>query len=528
VPTTTPKRAQQDASQPACGQRGAPVRGHACRLLLTGWASAALTLGACNQQDHADRLRASLPDGETYESEHFVYHLRNSDDSACPAITQTLERHFHAMQQALGFAWPKDAQVHYFKFANQNDLRRQGHCSPQNRACFFADVGVESFEAMNTHELIHAYLSPIGERHRALEEGLSEALSCDGLVRHPYTALPLEEVFNSEAWGSTADPLALSRLYSATLLVGYVLNTLPSQRFLDWYRQMSPKLNSKDAERLFQDVFKRSLAELWGAAQTDGRSDIACAPIWECSAPDLKAHPLSRWRSSCAMDDRARSLEFPTAHWVTQESPQGGARFGSCAALALPQDAFLGLDDAGQAVPQLLTLVPAGRYFYSVLRGGAEENPDASTLQASPFRVDADDSGSPGDGSRCEQPIAAPLEPISAELGPHSVLGIAPGTWGPASSPGPSLTRWFVTSPKGQASDGAVAGEAPDAGSRADTVTILCSAGFDLAGCGGCNLDDCLSFCGKRWRTDELDVPWRLQFNPETAGWIELRVAGSR
>jgi hypothetical protein len=134
-----------------------------------------LLLLGCSRSERQEGVTVG-PQRLRWESEHFVLHSQSDDSSWCQGVLNTLEHHFEVLQQTLGFSWPQGARVEYHKFANQKALRAEGVCSGSNDACFFADKGVYTTDPLELHELVHAYLVPLGDSHPVLEEGIAEAL----------------------------------------------------------------------------------------------------------------------------------------------------------------------------------------------------------------------------------------------------------------------------------------------------------------------------------------------------------------
>jgi hypothetical protein len=113
-----------------------------------------VALAAC----HADEVE--LPGDARWTSQHFTYHARAGDD-VCPGIVDELERHFTVMQAGLGFSWPEDEAIDYYKYLDQSDLERAGACLPEAGGCA-GDGQVHAWAPLEPHELVHAYLRPSG------------------------------------------------------------------------------------------------------------------------------------------------------------------------------------------------------------------------------------------------------------------------------------------------------------------------------------------------------------------------------
>ena len=125
-----------------------------------------------------------FPNDEIWESAHFRYHTRNGETGACEAVLQQLEPHFELMHAYLGFPWPKDGKVDYYKFLDSFDYQNNAECPAQSGSCTDGS-SVFSYYTLMEHELIHAYLAPMGYPPRFFMEGIAVALACE----QPYVTL---------------------------------------------------------------------------------------------------------------------------------------------------------------------------------------------------------------------------------------------------------------------------------------------------------------------------------------------------
>jgi hypothetical protein len=144
------------------GQRNAESRADLGRRALSRVLAAfgavlfAGLLPACDGDAPPD-----LPDDRLWESEHFRYHLRSDEAAACEGVTEQLERHFAIVRDYLGFPWPAGAKVDYYKFRDQLDYARESDCPEYGSSCV-RDGAVLTARILQHHELIHAYLAPLG------------------------------------------------------------------------------------------------------------------------------------------------------------------------------------------------------------------------------------------------------------------------------------------------------------------------------------------------------------------------------
>lgn len=309
--------------------------------------------GAC--EPRADTF--DLPDERVWQSEHFRYASRSTDDGVCPDVLDELERHHAALSDYFGLELAP--RIAYFKFTDAADLAEHGTCSSHNRACYEQGVGVQSTDALNLHELVHAYLAPLGERHALLEEGLAEALSCGAQPVSKPDALEPQLAFEPRTW-TVGTAQSFRAAYSAARwFVGFALRKYGAQPFLRWYSRVERDYGFAEAAWLFQDIYGLELEQLWSAAFASDDPDTGCARVWECAQP----RPLRSDASpGCSGPSELGSLHLPEPGWVLQHSTGVGSRFDACdPRVRLATEAEWterGLE--GESVAYAL---PSGRYF---------------------------------------------------------------------------------------------------------------------------------------------------------------------
>lgn len=134
-----------------------------------------LALGSGCGDTHDSR---NLPNGTLWESEHFRYHTRSNDSASCESVLHQLERHFEQLHEYLGFAWPTDRKIDYYKFADRTDYFDNSPCPHDAESCT-SDSNVFSPYVLVNHELVHAYLAPLGLPPAFFTEGIASVFSCE-------------------------------------------------------------------------------------------------------------------------------------------------------------------------------------------------------------------------------------------------------------------------------------------------------------------------------------------------------------
>lgn len=295
--------------------------------------------------------------GRTWRSTHFAYHSRADDDGVCEGVLETLEAHYRSIHEVLGLDSGKRI-INYYKYRDAQDLRRYGHCSKTSSSCFFSSLGIETSQALERHELVHAYLSPLGDSHKLLEEGIAEALSCGSELRTPVD-VDWRVAFSARRW-RTADVDELRKLYAAgSWFVAHLLRELGPQRFLRFYSKLQPNEGASQAAADFEAVYGLSLAAVWRQALVGEEPEGACVYAFECSPFASAGGP------ACEHSSSFRALDLSAEQWVREEGGVRSMRLVRCGdSPGLPH--LVGTDPwQGQVHGQLFHYVPGtGRYFY--------------------------------------------------------------------------------------------------------------------------------------------------------------------
>lgn len=469
-------------------------------------AAALLTLSAaCDQKplppsaaerDTAKPNRApipkDLPSDRHWSSEHFEFHARGDDDSVCESLLDQFELHFRTLQGALRFPWPERQKVAYYKYLSGDDLGKSGSCSAFNAACFYADLGVQTAAPMHLHELVHAYLAPLGRRHMLLEEGLADALSCAHQVRGKPEPPALEIAFNPDSWRSNTFANFRELYGTASWFTGYLLNTQGAARFMDFYTRLMPEDDAAAAALTFSDVYGNGLADVWEAAFEASDPDTACYRIWECAQPPW-APPFEH----CSRPHRVGTFDLEDPSWVLQESSGFGSTVGSCGDTPVPHQDWLSAANEGQQGEVFALALEAGRYFVA-------ESPrfDATRVEL----IDRSPSAHPPD--TCSDVIPLQLDSVTnITFAFHSTALAALG----AAAEGATWISWAAPA-------GATVGQ--------DSFEITCSDSTPIEWCGDCG--DCTPACDTTVMVERTERAagvgaLRLAAPDSEAHWVRLR-----
>lgn len=442
-------------------------------------AATALGIASCS-----DAAAPSWPNQELERSAHFRYFVRPDDSRQCAGITRDLERQRSLVFDYFG-ALQTGEPIDYYKFRDGVDLREHSPCpkpdSPEfSRSCQ-AHHQVWTYEPMQQHELIHAYLEPRGLSAQFLVEGIAHALSC-GLDRRPVSDLSLADLV---AWNENEDLEA--RYDEASLFVGHLLSIGGPGAFLSLYDQLRWGASLARVGAAIQAVYGTSADELYAASQNTAPG-AGCVPLWECSGP--------AWDTSTSTFNAVSVCGEPsyTPFDVTEPSLFAGfvQELHSC----LPE-LVLPVAPWQQVMPHVVALEP-GRYFLGM--SGNTEAIDAT------FRSPA--QLLPLARAVVEKADCSTLPNIDLPLGGE--IAFVPRTLLQGRA-GPLFLRW---------NDSQIPGHRQFAGPDARlALTAQCSDGVDVAVCDGCDESACHALCsGSNSPAVSPDIPedlvLRLSIDP--------------
>jgi hypothetical protein len=230
-----------------------------------------------------------LPD-RLWRSDNVRYFSRDTDATVCPAILGELERHGQVIAHALMIEDKNRTLVSYYKFEDSADFVSHAECGPDAEACA-PNATVRSPLDFDRHELIHAYLSPIGRPPWLLAEGAAVALSCQA---YPRPTGSWRDLYNL--------PHSSYDLYGAGgWLVGELLLMFPARQLPWLYGALAINATADQIAAAVKDIYGMDLDAIWAAAIGGPGQPTRCP--WECGtsgelaidglAIDGQAHALA-------------------------------------------------------------------------------------------------------------------------------------------------------------------------------------------------------------------------------------------
>lgn len=230
----------------------------------------------------------------TWERDGIRYIKRVDDTTVTADVLDDLSRHRDVIGAYLHLKQPPHSILTYRKYLDRDDLRQRSHCSEASAGCYFDQFGVESKARLDAHELIHAYTAYLGTKPKIVEEGLAQALSCEGPTIGSIE-IPVTMGWSRAAWQSPfyRDLDALYRAGAA--FVAYTLQSYGAERFMAFYTKLGAEDELGVAATKFEQVFGSSLAESWSAALANRDADRSCVYPAHCAEPPFStAHATYR------------------------------------------------------------------------------------------------------------------------------------------------------------------------------------------------------------------------------------------
>ena len=246
----------------------------------------------------------NLPNDRVWESAHFRYHTRNGDDGACEAVLEQLERNFELTHAYLGFVWPIGRKVDYYKFRDNDDYLSNSECPVDSGSCADGST-IQSPDTLEEHELIHAYLAPMGRPPAFFVEGVASVLACEA---------PSSELVNPKQWRDVVSLPFSDRFHvyvEGEWFVGYLLFRYGPDSFLSLYENLHDASASPDQiATTFASVYGESLDTVWNAGLASSYKS-RCVNLWKCSgrALQLDGSPQGFFQA-CDGSDNTRTFEL--------------------------------------------------------------------------------------------------------------------------------------------------------------------------------------------------------------------------
>ena len=359
-----------------------------------------------------------LPRDLAWTSPHFEYHARSVDSDICGELLGTLEQHFQFIQDLLGFAWPVGRTIDYYKFSDSQDFTTNAPCPHGAGGC--SDGSVYSYAPFEQHELVHAYLWPLGLPPPVIAEGAAVGLSCSPGIPE----IPTLSLRDALSVGIALDDV---RVYeTGGRLVRFLLDNYGGSAFLQFYAGLHRGATFEQLDQLARSIFGASADDLWAATLA---THASCPQPFDCSRSALPSDGTTvQVAPVCGLKSDVRPFTVPADGNVAITAP-AGTQLESCD--PIPFSSELATTYSGGA-PQIgLLQLAAGHYRVDFPTGPATvgvaaparpwAGPECSTLQ--PFVVGAS-----------EYPALAIALPTGAQAwmlklrfgGPH-LLSVAKG-----------------------------------------------------------------------------------------------------
>jgi hypothetical protein len=244
-------------------------------------------------------------------------------------------------------------KVTYYKFHDVVDFRANSACG--TAAGCAPGTTVESSEAFNPHELVHAYLRPTGYPPTLLLEGAAIALSCASW-RRQRPVIPWRQAFDIRE----SSPRVHELYDAAGWLAAYLLATRPAAAFVALYRDAGAEQAAGEFAASFARAYGEPLDDVWDEMIAAARPPAFCP--WECGRPQAPLDGVTPVASDAACG-------VPPTHALTLAQPgelvarlTGVSNFslGVCGAGSVPPAVFYATDRATAHVDYVLS---AGDYF---------------------------------------------------------------------------------------------------------------------------------------------------------------------
>ena len=310
-----------------------------------------------------------LPNDQIWTSPHFRYASRAGDPDVCSGVVDQLEAHLQAVTGYLGLTWQGGA-INYYKFRDNDDLRRNAGCGDLSSGCLISTLDVRSAVALHDHELIHAYMSPLGRPPALFEEGIAEALAPEGRYFWGFTEWNWRDILATpHVANAPPDPDTYS---AGGWFVTYLLRQFEPGPFLSFYSAAGQTTNVSATEIAthFKNAYGRDLDDVWSEAKTNAPF-LFGVPVWDCASakPMVLGGDAVPVKGSCDGSGNFGALELPVPTTFTwADNPKIDFGIADCSPVDGLYTAFSAYLGVGASA------FPAGKYY--VAPGNAFSNPD--------------------------------------------------------------------------------------------------------------------------------------------------------
>ena len=243
----------------------------------------------------------------------------------CPDILGPLEDHFAVLQGYLGFDWPAGDKVTYYKFVDSADVSANSDCGKGAAGCAQGHT-VSSSIALDTYDLVEAYLSEVGSPPPILTAGVAVVLSCEA---DAYASPKPTQTWDQLASITSGASDTVTVYATGAWLVGYLLGAFGPQQFVTLYRTLPSTADAAAMDAAVQTIYGQSLSALWTAALNESQPRNNC--VWQCSQPAIAPSTASRSTlpaGVCGVDNE-RTFTVPTAaavSFLSRRAPCSGPR----------------------------------------------------------------------------------------------------------------------------------------------------------------------------------------------------------
>lgn len=240
-----------------------------------------------------------LPSDIKFESPNFTLFARKGDTEVCQDVLIHMEAHRTAVTKFLGLQ--ETGRITYYKLRDGQDTAANGCEGPGGgrTRCFRRDRGVLTAQALDEHELVHAYLAHQYDRLPIfLAEGFAVSLSCEGNATNYFGKAFKGTSDDFLRFDISADACAQDTLYDlAGRLVSYLFERHSTTSVMEFAHALQG-LNLKAVPPTFARFFNESFDEVF---QKIRRSDfnVDCPnPRRAANVPPLTP-PFSFTYASC-------------------------------------------------------------------------------------------------------------------------------------------------------------------------------------------------------------------------------------
>jgi hypothetical protein len=276
------------------------------------------------------------------------------------------------LQGYLGFDWPAGEKVTYYKFLDSADVSANSDCGKGTAGCAQGHT-VSSTVALDTYDLVDAYLSWVGNPPPILIAGVAVVLSC---TADDYASTKPTQTWDQLASVTFSASDTVTVYLTGAWLVGYLLDAFGPQQFLTLYRTLPSTVDAATMDAAVQTIYGQSLSAIWTAALNESQPRNSC--VWQCSQPAIALDGVAFDTSAgvCGVDNE-RTFTVPSEAAVSFLSAGAVFGLGPCGRTNPPDDILNGGLAGGMLA---LYDLPADSYYlqYSSASGTITPTGDAS------------------------------------------------------------------------------------------------------------------------------------------------------